>query len=143
LLELLIGRRSELFEHLYNEGLINSSFGADAYVEKQCAFSVLGGESPDPAKVRDRFCQALESAKKSGLDRSGCERLLRSLRGRFMRQFNSVERIANSFISAYFKGVSMFDYLDVYDKITFEYVNEVLHDHFDHASLAMSVIRPV
>lgn len=143
LLELLIGRSSELFEHLYNEGLINSSFGADAYVEKQCAFSVLGGESPDPAKVRDRFCQALESAKKSGLDRSGCERLLRSLRGRFMRQFNSVERIANSFISAYFKGVSMFDYLDVYDKITFEYVNEVLHDHFDHASLAMSVIRPV
>jgi predicted Zn-dependent peptidase len=143
LLELLIGRSSELFEQLYNDGLINSSFGTDAYVEKQCAFSVLGGESPDPARVRDRFCQALESAKKNGLDKSGCERLLRLLRGQFMRQFNSVERIANSFITVYFKGVNMFDYLDVYDKISFEYVNEVLHDHFNRESLAMSVIRPV
>ncbi|NLH96778.1 MAG: peptidase M16, partial [Clostridiaceae bacterium] len=74
---------------------------------------------------------------------SACERLIRAYRGRFMRQFNSVERIAHSFISVYFKGVSMFDYLDVYDKITFEYVNEVLHDHFKPESLAMSVIRPV
>lgn len=142
-LELLAGRSSELYEQLYGEGMINSSFGTDVSVEKQYAFSILGGESPDPLQVRDRFCRALEEAKKKGLDRSACERLIRAYRGRFMRQFNSVERIAHSFISVYFKGVSMFDYLDVYDKITFEYVNEVLHDHFKPESLAMSVIRPV
>mgnify|MGYP000896387176 FL=1 len=142
-LELLIGRSSDLYEQLYSEGLINSSFGADASVEKQYAFSVLGGESPDPVQVRERFCHVLETAKKNGLDRAACERLIRSFRGRFMRQFNSVERISHSFISVYFKGVSMFDYLDVYDKITFEYVNEVLHEHFKPESLAMSVIRPV
>lgn len=142
-LELLAGRSSQLYEQLYGEGLINSSFGTDVSVEKQYAFSILGGESPDPLKVKERFLSALEDAKKDGLDRPACERLIRAYRGRFMRQFNSVERISHSFITVYFKGVSMFDYLDVYDKITFEYVNEVLHDHFRPESLAMSVIRPV
>ncbi|NLH96047.1 MAG: insulinase family protein, partial [Clostridiaceae bacterium] len=74
-LELLAGRSSELYEQLYGEGMINSSFGTDVSVEKQYAFSILGGESPDPLQVRDRFCRALEEAKKKGLDRSACERL--------------------------------------------------------------------
>lgn len=143
LLELLIGRSSELYEQLYEEGLLNSSFGADVSFEKQYAYSVMGGESPDPVQVRDRFCRALEEAKKNGLDKSAYERLIRSFHGRFMRQFNSVERTAHLFISVYFKGVSMFDYLDVYDKISFEYVSEVLYDHFKPESLAMSVIKPV
>lgn len=143
LLELLIGRSSELFEQLYKEGLLNSSFGIDVSFEKQYAFSVMGGESPDPMQVRERFCRTLEGARNHGLDKSACERLVRSFRGRFMRQFNSVERISHSFITAHFKGVNMFDYLDVYDKISFEYINEVLHDHFKTESLAMSVIRPV
>jgi predicted Zn-dependent peptidase len=63
--------------------------------------------------------------------------------GRYMRQFNSVERISHSFISVHFKGVSMFDYLDVYDKISFEYVNEVFREHFDEDNMAMSVIKPI
>jgi predicted Zn-dependent peptidase len=116
---------------------------ADVSFEKQYAYSVMGGESPDPVQVRDRFCRALEEAKKNGLDKSAYERLIRSFHGRFMRQFNSVERTAHLFISVYFKGVSMFDYLDVYDKISFEYVSEVLYDHFKPESLAMSVIKPV
>ena len=60
-----------------------------------------------------------------------------------MRQFNSVERTAHSFISVYFKGVNMFDYLQVYDKITFKYVEEIFKEHFDRANLAMSVVKPV
>ena len=67
LLELLIGRSSELYEQLYEEGLLNSSFGADVSFEKQYAYSVMGGESPDPVRVRDEFCRALEEAKKTGL----------------------------------------------------------------------------
>jgi predicted Zn-dependent peptidase len=143
LLELLIGKSSELYEQLYSDGLLNSSFESDFIIEKGYSFSVMGGESPDPVQVRERFCQMLEKVRKNGLDKAGCSRLLRSMQGRFMRQFNSVERISQSFISVYFKGVSMFDYLDVYDKISFGYINEVFHNHFKQEKLAMSVIKPV
>jgi predicted Zn-dependent peptidase len=143
LLDMIIGRSSGLYNQLYSEGLLNSSFDTDFTIEKEYAFSVLGGESPDPQKVKERFCQAVDDARSKGLDREAYERLLRSATGRYMRQFNSVERIAHSFISVYFKGVNMFDYLQVYDKITFKYVEEIFEEHFDRANLAMSVVKPV
>lgn len=143
LLDMIIGRSSALYNQLYSEGLLNSSFDTDFTIEKEYAFSVLGGESPDPHKVKERFCQAVDDARSKGLDREAYERLLRSATGRYMRQFNSVERIAHSFISVYFKGVNMFDYLQVYDKITFKYVEEIFEEHFYRANLAMSVVKPV
>jgi predicted Zn-dependent peptidase len=143
LLELIAGRSSVLYESLYNEGLINSSFDIDFTIEKSYAFSIIGGESSDPMKVRERFLRTVEEIKRNGLDRTAYDRLIRSRYGRYMRQFNSVEKISHAFIPVYFKGVNMFDYLQVYDKITFKYVNEVLNEHFNQEKLAMSVIKPV
>lgn len=143
LLDMLTGRSSSLYEELYGEGLLNSSFEFDFTIEEGYAFSVLGGESIDPIKVRDRFCQKVEETKKQGLDRETYERLIRAMLGRYMRQFNSIERISHSFISVYFKGVNIFDYLEVYDKISFEYVNEVFKEHFNQENLALSIIKPV
>ncbi len=143
LLEMIAGRSSELYERMYSEGLINSSFGNDFTIEKGYAFSILGGESPDPLKVREGFLRKVDEMKRNGIDRSVYDRLIRSLYGRYMRQFNSVERISREFIPAYFRGANMFDYLQVYDKISFKYVNEVLYEHFKQDNLALSVIRPV
>ena len=143
LLDMLIGRSSVLYEELYGEGLLNASFEFDFTIEKGYAFSVLGGESPDPVKVRDRFCRTVDVKMKQGLDRETYDRLIRAMLGRYMRQFNSVERISHSFISVYFKGVNMFDYLEVYDKITFEYISEVFKEHFNQDNIALSIIKPV
>lgn len=143
LLDMLIGRSSVLYEQLYGEGLLNATFETDFTIEKGYAFSVLGGESPNPEKIRDRFCLAVGNMKKKGLDADAYERLLKSAIGRYMWQFNSVERISHLFISVHFKGVNVFDYLKVYDKITLKYVTEVFEDHFEPDNLAISVIRPV
>lgn len=143
ILHMLAGRSSKLYEELYAEGLINSSFGVDFTIEKGYGFSVLGGESSDPHAVKDRFCRMVEFTKKNGLERDAYDRLLKSMFGRYMRQFNSIERISHSFISVYFKGVNLFDYLDVYDKITFEYVNQVFEEHFNIENMALSVIKPL
>lgn len=143
ILNMLAGRSSELYEELYGDGLINSTFGVDFNIEKGYGFSVLGGESTDPHAVKERFLSTVDYAKKNGLDRDSYDRLLKSMIGRYMRQFNSVERISHSFISVYFKGVNLFDYLDVYDKITFEYVNQVFQEHFNIQNMALSVIKPL
>jgi predicted Zn-dependent peptidase len=143
LLDMLVGRSSIFYEQLYSEGLLNASFDFDFNIEREYAFSILGGESPDPRKVMERFCQMVEDTKNKGLDRTAYERVLKSMLGRYMRQFNSVERISHSFISVYFKGVNMFDYLEVYDKITFEYVEKLFREHFNRDNLALSVIKPV
>lgn len=143
LLEMLIGRSTLLYDQLYTAGLLNATFDTDFTIERGYAFSMLGGESRDPVGVKERFCRAVEDIRKNGLDREAYDRLIRSMLGRYMRQFNSVERISHSFISVYFKGVNMFDYLRVYDKISFDYINDIFEKHFRRENLAMSVVKPI
>ena len=143
LLDMIMGRSSDLYNDLYNQGLINGSFDYDYTIEENYAFSMFGGESPDPQKVKEMISGAIRGLRESGLDKNHYERIKRSMNGRFIKQMNSVERISHSFISVYFKEVNLFDYLEVYDKITFEYVNEVFNSHFNLEKLALSVIKPV
>lgn len=142
LLEMVMGRSSEFYNRLYNEGLLNSSFDFDYTIEENYAFSVFGGESSDPMAVRNRFLETIALIRKNGLDKESCERIKKAMYGRTLRQFNSIEKISHTFISVYFKGVNIFDYLDVYDKITIEYMNEIFSLHFNPDNLALSVIKP-
>ncbi len=141
LISMLIGRSSELFGELYDKGLINSSFESDFSIEDSYAYSMLGGESINPEAVKDSFTKEISRLKKEGLSHETFERLLKASKGRFLRQMNSVESISRSFINLYFKGVTMFDYLDVYDTMNFDYVKEVFEKHFDSDRLALSVVK--
>jgi len=142
ILDMLMGRSSVFYNSLYEEGLINTSFDFDYTIEESYAFSLFGGESVDPAAVRDRIIGHVENIRKKGLDKTDYERIRRAMFGRFMKQLNSIERISHTFISVYFKDVNIFDYLEVYDKITIEYVNEIFNRHFNFNNLALSVIKP-
>ncbi len=143
LLEMLLGKSSDLYNRLYGEGLINPTFEYDYGIERSCAFSAIGGESWKPPEVRDKIAKAIERVGREGLKTEAFERVRRAMTGRLLRQLNSVEGMAYTFTSVYFRGVSMFDYLDIYDKITFEYVREVFKDHFKPENLALSVIKPI
>jgi predicted Zn-dependent peptidase len=143
LLEMIMGRSSELYNRLYSEGLINSSFEFDYTIEENYAFSVFGGESKDPVKVRDMILRSIEQQQDKGLDKSTYERIKKALYGKFIRQLNSIERISHLFISVYFKDANIFDYVDVYDTMTFEYINEKFREHFNLHNAALSIIKPV
>jgi len=142
LLEMIMGKSSALYNELYSQGLINNTFEFDYNIEENYAFSMFGGESQDPFKVKDYISGKIEELHKTGLDRESYERIRKAVKGRFLRRFNSVENISHLFISVYFRGVNVFDYLDVYDKMNFEYINEIFSKHFNLNNLALSVVKP-
>ena len=69
LLEMIMGRSSQFYNQLYTEGLLNSSFEFDYTIEESYAFSIFGGESSDPLKVKDRLADTLTDFIKTGLTR--------------------------------------------------------------------------
>jgi len=143
LLEIILGRSSDLYTELYNEGLINSTFDFDYSIEENYAFSSFGGESKDPLLVKEKVINRIKDLHEKGINKEDYERIKKAMRGRFIKQLNSVDRTAHMFMSVYFKEVNIFDYLDVYDKISFDYVEKVFDEHFNKERLAVSVIKPV
>lgn len=143
LLELLVGKSSVLYGRLYAQGLINHTFEFDYSVDANYAFSLMGGESGDPQQVRRLVEEETGSIKQNGLDEAAFERIRRAMKGKYLKQLNSVERISNLFVSVYFKDANVFDYYDAYDKITFEYATQRFKEHFSADSAALSVVMPV
>ncbi len=143
LISMLVGRSSELYGQLYEKGLINSSFETDFSMEKSYAYSMLGGESVDPEAVKDCFIREIKKQRNDGLRADTYERLLKASKGRYLRMMNSVESISRSFINLYFKGITMFDYLEVYDTMNFDYINQVFDKHFDVDRMALSVVKEI
>jgi len=143
LLEMVMGRSSELYNRLYEEGLINNSFDFDYTIEENYAFSVFGGESRDPVKVKDIMLESISKLAETGLDKNVYERVRKAAYGKFLRQLNSVERISHTFLSSYFREANIFDYFDVYDKISFEYTSNIFKEHFNPDNFALSVVNPV
>ncbi|QNU65724.1 insulinase family protein [Ruminiclostridium herbifermentans] len=141
LLSMIIGKSSELYSNLYDKGLINSTFETDFSLESSYAYSMLGGESVNPEAVKDLLVKEIRRLQDNGLELNVFERLQKAAKGRFLRQFNSVESISRTFISLYFKGVTMFDYFNVYDTISFDYITDVFYKHFDIEKMALSVVK--
>ena len=54
-----------------------------------------------------------------------------------------MDRIAGSFISEYFKGISLFDYLNAFDEIDLDYMNALFKEHFNEDRMVLSVVNPV
>jgi len=142
ILSMLMGRSSKLYNELYDEGLINQTFGSEVMLEGLYGFSAWGGQSNEPIKVYERINEMLEKTKKDGLDKESFARIKNAHEGRFIRSLNSPENISHSFIPLHFKGADYFDHAKVYEELTFSDTEEIFYSHFE-LEPALSVIWPV
>jgi len=141
LLEMIFGRSSNLYKSLYEQGLINNTFNFNYTFEENYAYSLFSGESKDPQKIRDIVLKYIDDNIEK-LNEEDFIRVRNALYGRNLRWFNSIETIAGNFITSIFKGIYLFDYFTIYDKIDFEYINDIMKEHLRKEYFTMSVIIP-
>lgn len=141
LLEILTGKSSDLYEKLYELGLITSPLGVDITLEKEYAFFNISGESKEPDKVISEIKAAITTLKVTGIDEEIFERIKKRLLGDYIRQFNSVDKIAHMFMANIFRGVDIFEYANEYLSIGINDVVEVLDKYFDFDKEAVSIVK--
>lgn len=142
LLDIIFGQSEPLFNELYQEGLINDQFDAAYTAEQSYAYTLIGGETRDPEKLYRRVLEAIGEFRQKKLTGEQFERHRRSQLGGFIRQFNSLEYIANNFLSYHFRGVDFFSFPAVLQQVTLEEVNALLIDLLALERHAVSVITP-
>ena len=143
LCDMIFKTGSELNEDMYMKGMVNDSFYGGFYSEVEYAFTLISGEGKDPHKVKDTITEYLERYKKEGLSRAGFERAKKKKIGEFLKYMDSMEFIANNFISYAFKDVNILDYLEVLKEVEFEDVENRLRTHFKEENCVISIIEPL
>ena len=139
LTKMLFGKGSKIYKKLYDNGLINQSFGAEYNPQVDYGFTAIEGESENPQKVYDIIMEALSETKLCSED---FERTKKEIWGDYIRSYNDIEDFAHAFMSMNFVGIDYFDYYSVYSEVTFEDVQKRFKEHFDSEKAALSVVKP-
>ncbi len=142
ILDLLFTPSSEFFNELYNEGLIDSNFGAYYTGKKTYGHSLIIGQSDEPEKIYEKVIELFGKSPEENLKVEDFERLKKKNLGNFLMGFNSVEFIANNFVDLYFDKFNLLDYLDVLESINFEDLIQRYKEHFTTDNMVLSIVRP-
>ncbi|MCI1692912.1 EF-P 5-aminopentanol modification-associated protein YfmH [Aneurinibacillus aneurinilyticus] len=140
LLDILFSPSSDLYQKLYDAGLINSGFGADYSGEPQYGFSMIGGDTKDPDALVSMVDTELKSVLAQGIDEEAFTLSKKKKTGEFLRALNSVEFIANSFTKYRFGGTDLFARADILEAMTFEDVSARLKEHIDFNQFSVSIV---
>lgn len=143
LLEIYFGQSSSYYKTLYEKGLINTSYSKETEIEPSYGFTSIVGESKDPDKVYSFTKEYLTECFKKNIDNQDLIRAKRVLMGRFLKSFNNVENIGNSFLKSFFNGENPLMYNEIAESITKEELKSRLISHFDITNSVLSVINPI
>ena len=141
LLNLLIGRSSELYKNLYNEGIIYEQPSLDYEFSKTYAHVIITGQSTNPEVLYERFKKQVEKFKINGINEKDFNRMKKMIYGGYVKEFNDVVDEARMFLSDYFKGIISFDYIEEIEGINVEYLKQVLDNVFKEDKMVLSIVK--
>ena len=140
--EALFGESSSLYLRLYEEGLIDSSFGGGFETVDGMAMLTASGDSDDPQGVRDAILTRAAELLDSGIDEKDFLRMKRSALGRRIRDLDSFDSTCFRLCAYHFSGFDYFDFPRVFRSITVEEVLEFIRCVVTEQRCCLSVILP-
>ena len=141
LLDLIIGKSSNLYKKLYSEGIVYSVPSMDYEFSDKYAHVIVSGQSNEPEKVYEYFKQEIQRLKNDGINEEDFERIKKKIYGNYVKEYNDIEDISRMFLADYFKGINSFDYLEEIETVNLDYANQVLNDLFKMEKMVLSVVK--
>jgi predicted Zn-dependent peptidase len=143
ILDIIFGPSSIFYNEMYEEGLIDSSFGGYFTGKSTYGHSLISGESKNPKLVYDRIMGLIDKPVDAILKEEDFNRIKSKTIGSFLMGLNSVEFIANNFIDLYFDNFLLTDYLSVLESIDYRDIINRFNEHFTEENVVLSVINPL
>ena len=142
ILNILVGKSSNLYKKLYSERIISAEMGFDYECTRNYGHLIIQGQTTEPTVVVNSFKNELEKLKKEGLNEEDFMRTKKSIYGSYIKIFNNVQEISTMFLADYFKGVNSLDYLEEYKTVTKEYTEELIKNMFNEDKMVISTVLP-
>ncbi len=140
--DLLLGDSSPLYLRLYDQGLINTSFGGAFEMMPGVAYLYAGGDCKDARRVTEEIWKEARRLGEGGIDEDFYQRIRRASFGSNLRGLNSFENIAVSLTEGTFHGYDPFRFPQVFDSITKEDIADFLRRNLTEERMVLSQIVP-
>lgn len=151
--ELFFGRASELYNRLYQSGIVNATFGVDYLFDVDYGFSLIGGDNMDPEAVLAAIrTYGIElDSRLAGEDAHGhrqelerqFEQVKRRAIGRYLMSYNGLEFIGHHFVTHILKGINPLHYPEIVEQVSFEEVLAAFESHVLGNTPALVSLEPI
>ena len=141
LLNLIIGKSSNLYKELYENGIIMEEPDKSYEFSKNYAHIIISSQTTDEKTFVEKIKQEIENLKQKGIIEEDFERIKKKIYGIYAMEYNNIGDISRMFLSDYLKGINSFDYLEEYNLVTKDYTEEILNEIFKEENMAHAVIK--
>ena len=140
--EVLFGESSALYQKLYEEALIDTSFGGGFETIDGMALFTASGDSNDPQAVVEAILARAQEVVAEGIDESHFLRMKRSALGRRIRSLDSFEATCFRLCAYHFSGFDYYRFPEIYAAVTAQDVQNFLAHAITRQRMSLAVIYP-
>ena len=140
--EMLFGQSSQLYQWLYEDGLIDSSFGGGEEFTAGTAMLTCGGDSKDPEEVRNCIINEAKFLAENGLDQAAFDRIKRSFLGIRFKDLTSFDGTCYRLVAYSMEDHDYFDFPSIFQEVTIEEVRQFIADNVRPEKCALSIVDP-
>ena len=140
--EILFGESSELYQKLYEDGVIDTSFGGGFEVIDGCAMLMISGDSDQPETVREAILAQAAKIAREGVPQQDYARLLRCALGSRIKGLDNFDGTCFRLCAYHLSEFDYFDFPRIYESITPEEIRSFLGEFVREDNCALSVIYP-
>ena len=141
--EALFGESSPLYLRLYEQGLIDGSFGGGFETLDGCALLTCGGDSEDPEAVREAVLAEARRLAEAGVAEADFQRMKRSALGRRIRDLDSFDSTCYRICAYHLSDFDYYRFPQVYRDVKSLEIQEFLGRVVTRPRCALSVVEPV
>lgn len=118
LLQMILGNTSRNYLAMYNQGIIDDSFGFEFSLDREFHFADFSGDTDEPEKAAEKVKEIiLGFADDPEVSEMNLDLLKKKMLGQYFQSLNSIEYIANQFTQSLFGDRTLFDLPEIIDSI--------------------------
>ena len=141
--EALFGESSRLYLELYEQGIIDSSFGGGFETVDGCALLLCSGDSHAPGKVLEAILAQAEHIVRDGIPEQTFLRMKRSALGRRIRGLDSFDGTCFRICAYHFSDFEYFRFPEIYQSIREAEIRAFIDRIIRKERCSLSVIHPL
>lgn len=118
LFQMILGNTSRNYLAMYNQGIIDDSFGFEFSLDRGFHFADFSGDTDEPEKAAEKVKEIiLGFADDPEVSETNLDLLKKKMLGQYFQSLNSIEYIANQFTQSLFGDRTLFDLPEIIDSI--------------------------
>ncbi|QIL45906.1 insulinase family protein [Vagococcus coleopterorum] len=131
LCQLLFGDTSTHYQTLYDQGLIDDTFGFEFTLDREFCFADFGGDTNRPEELASSIKEILlGAATDENLNSQHLDLLKRKATGKFLQSLNSLEYIATKLSQLPGNEKALFEYVAMIDSIQLDDIKMIAQELF-------------